>query len=138
MRPSRADTPLSVEPSGPEPGAPVPVTPVRSAGRRPAVHGKFFRVGEEKVYLRGVTYGPFARGPDGDSYDRSRTDDDFARMSEAGINALRLYTAPPDWLLDAASEHGLFVFAGLAWGQHVTFLDEPRRARAIMDRMRGE
>jgi hypothetical protein len=27
-------------------------------------------------------------------------------MAEAGINAVRTYTVPPRWLLDAAQRHG--------------------------------
>jgi GT2 family glycosyltransferase len=105
---------------------------------RPETHGKFFRVGEDKLYLRGVTYGPFSPGADGDPYDRGRTHEDFARMFEAGVNTVRLYTPPPDWLLDEAADAGLFVLAGVAWEQHIAFLDEPRRARSIIRRVRSE
>ncbi|MGI8430325.1 MAG: glycosyltransferase [Solirubrobacteraceae bacterium] len=105
---------------------------------RPEVEGKFFRVGEEKLYLRGVTYGPFAPGPDGHPYGPARARDDFAQMVEAGVNTVRLYTPPPNWLLDAAADSGLFVLAGLAWEQHVTFLDDRQRAKAIVERVRGE
>lgn len=110
----------------------------RPAAARAEVHGKFFRIGDEKLYLRGVTYGPFRPGSGGDLYDSGRTSEDFARMAEAGVNVVRLYTPPPDWLLDAACEHGLHVFAGLAWEQHVTFLDERRRASAIAAAVRSE
>src|SRR5205814_56375 len=97
-----------------------------------------FRIGEEELYLCGVTYGPFAPSADGEPYDRGRTREDFARMSDAGINTVRLYTPPPDWLLDAAADAGLYVMAGLAWEQHVTFLDDRRRARAIVERARRD
>lgn len=118
----------------------VPASPpaARLTGVRPEVHGKFFRTGEEKLYLRGVTYGPFAPGPDGEPYEPGRAGEDFARMAQAGVNVVRLYTPPPLWLLDAAAGHGLLVFAGLAWEQHVTFLDERRRAREIIERARAE
>ena len=46
------------------------------------------------------------------------------RMAANGLNALRTYTVPPRWLLDAALRHGLWVMVGLAWEQHVDFLDE--------------
>jgi GT2 family glycosyltransferase len=118
----------------------LPASPpaARLTGGRPEVHGKFFRTGEEKLYLRGVTYGPFSPGPDGEPYEAGRAGEDFARMAQAGVNVVRLYTPPPLWLLDAAAEHGLFVFAGLAWEEHVTFLDERRRAREIIERARAE
>lgn len=105
---------------------------------RAAVHGKFFRAGDEKVYLRGVTYGPFAPDHDGQLYDRGRTREDFAQMAHAGINTVRLYTPPPAWLLDAAADAQLHVVAGLAWEQHVTFLDERRRPRDILGRIRTD
>ena len=109
-----------------------------SAGIRPQVDGKFFRVGQERLYLRGVTYGPFAPGPDGRPYDPVRTAEDFTQMSRAGINTVRLYTPPPAWLLDTAARRGLFVLGGLAWEQHVTFLDDSRRAAAIAERVGTE
>jgi len=102
------------------------------------VRGKFFHVGVEKLYLRGVTYGPFRPGPDGVPYRRERLEDDFARMAAAGLNALRLYTAAPRWLLDAAVRHGLVVMAGLAWEQHVAFLEDHARAQAIVERVGHE
>ncbi len=105
---------------------------------RPQVDGKFFRAGDQKLYLRGVTYGPFAPGTDGQPYDPTRTEEDFAQMAEAGVNTVRLYTPPPAWLLDTAADRGLFVVAGLAWEQHVTFLDDSRRAAAIVKRVGRE
>lgn len=105
---------------------------------RPEVGGKFFTDGREKLYLRGVTYGPFVSGPDGHPYDPARTRADFGQMTRAGVNAVRLYTPPPAWLLDAAAENGLFVLAGLAWEQHITFLDDRKRANAIARRARNE
>ena len=48
-------------------------------------------------------------------------------MAAHGINAVRVYSVPPRWLLDAASRHGLRVMVGLAWEQHVAFLDDRTR-----------
>ena len=140
LRSSQPATPLRGSDAGSRPAAAglVPALAARPAGTRPEVHGKFFRVGDEKLYLRGVTYGPFAPDADGVPYDPARTREDFARMVGAGINTVRLYTPPPEWLLDAAAEHKLLVLAGLAWEQHVAFLDDRRRARDIVERVRGE
>lgn len=138
MRHLPADTPLPDAVLGTGPAATNLALAARRAVTRPEVHGKFFRVGDEKLYLRGVTYGPFAPGPGGEHYDPGRARDDFARMSEAGVNTVRLYTPPPEWLLDAVADHGMFVFAGLAWEQHVAFLDERRRTDAIVGRVRSE
>ncbi len=138
MRHLPADTPLPDAVLGTGPAATNLALAARRAVTRPEVHGKFFRVGDEKLYLRGVTYGPFAPGPGGEHYDPGRARDDFARMSEAGVNTVRLYTPPPEWLLDAAADHSMFVLAGLAWEQHVAFLDERRRTDAIVGRVRSE
>ena len=99
---------------------------------RPEVRGKFLFVGSEKLFLRGVTYGPFRSEVDGSEYgDLDTVERDFAEMGRHGINTVRTYTTPPRWVLDAAARHGLRVMVGLAWEQHVTFLDDGERARAI-------
>lgn len=140
MHPFRANTPLSSSVSEAQPAGTrdLHAVPAPPATARPEVHGKFFRSGEQKLYLRGVTYGPFAPGIRGEPYDPDRTREDFARMSEAGINAVRLYTPPPEWLLDTAVDHDLLVLAGLAWEQHVTFLDDRSCAETIVERVRAE
>jgi hypothetical protein len=97
---------------------------------RPQVAGKFLFAGGEKSYARGVTYGPF-RLRAGSEFDRLQTNLDFDQITAKGINAVRTYTTPPDWFLDAAHVHGLRVMAGIPWEQHVTFLDEPARAKHI-------
>ncbi|NUQ10859.1 MAG: glycosyltransferase [Gemmatimonadaceae bacterium] len=104
--------------------------------QRPEVRGKFLFVGDEKFVVRGVTYGPFRPGPDGEYHTPPQVRADFAAMAAHGFNTVRVYTVPPLWLLDIAREHGLRVMVGLPWEQHVTFLDEPRRARDIERRVR--
>jgi glycosyltransferase involved in cell wall biosynthesis len=64
--------------------------------------------------------------------------EDFAQMRDAGINAVRVYTPPPLWLLDTAADYGLGVLAGVAWEQHVTFLDDRDRSAAIVERVRAD
>jgi len=113
-------------------------TAAAAPAARPDVAGKFFRVGGQKQYVRGVTYGPFRPADDGVAYDRARVENDFPRIVAAGANTVRLYTAPPEWLLDLAADHGLSVLAGTAWEQHVAFLDDARRARAIATRVARE
>jgi len=106
---------------------------------RPEARGKFLFAGGEKLLLRGVTYGTFAPGEDGEPYpDDDTIRRDFAAMASLGINAVRTYTPPPARLLRAARDHGLRVLVGLAWETHVAFLDEPGRADAIVKRMREE
>ncbi|GIW45553.1 MAG: hypothetical protein KatS3mg077_2835 [Candidatus Binatia bacterium] len=96
---------------------------------RPA--GKFFFRGDEKLYLRGVTYGPFAPS-DGVPFPSPQTvRRDMALMQELGANCLRTFTPPPDWFLDLAAEHGVLVFAGIPWTQHVCFLDSAKLTAGI-------
>lgn len=103
---------------------------------RPHVAGKFLFVGQEKFYIKGVTYGPFAPTADGCEYhDPTTVDHDFSRMAAAGLNALRTYTVPPRWLMDIAARHGLRVMVGLPWEQHVAFLDQPGLPREIERRL---
>ena len=104
-----------------------------NSSNRVEVAGKFFRRHGEKLYLRGVTYGPFRPDADGVPYRREDAEKDFARIAAEGFNTVRLYTVPPAWLLDVAIEHGLLVLAGVAWEQHVTFLDGGKRARQILE-----
>jgi len=88
------------------------------------VHGKFFFLGENKYFIKGVTYGPFPPGSHGAQFpEYPVVETDFALMAEAGINTVRVFTVPPIWLLDAAVEAGLKLLVGLPWSQHVAFLD---------------
>jgi O-antigen biosynthesis protein len=104
---------------------------------RPQVRGKFLFIGEEKLYVRGVTYGPFRPGKDGTEYpDPARVAQDFDAMVATGINAIRTYNVPPRWFLDAAQRANLRVMVGLPWEQHVAFLDDSRTVRAIEARVR--
>jgi len=107
-------------------------------GRRPRALGKFIHFGNEKEYLRGVTYGPFRPEPDGCEYHTPpAVERDFRLMAAIGVNAVRVYTVPPRWLLDLAQQRGLRVMIGLPWEQHVTFLESRRREREIERRVRN-
>jgi O-antigen biosynthesis protein len=94
-----------------------------SAGRIEA-RGKFFFANGEKLYLKGVTYGPFPVGSHGASFpEASAVTRDFSLMRELGANCIRTFTAPPPWLLDAAADRGLGVLMGISWAQHLCFLE---------------
>ncbi|HEX7408815.1 MAG TPA: glycosyltransferase [Candidatus Binatia bacterium] len=95
-------------------------------GTRPRASGKFFFRGEEKFFLRGVSYGPFVQASHGAQFpERDMVRRDFALMRDLGANCFRTFTPPPEWLLDLAEEHDLGVLVGLPWTEHVCFLDEP-------------
>ena len=74
-----------------------------------------------------MSYGPFAPGSHGDPFpERDMARRDFALMHDLGANCFRVFTPPPEWLLDLAEEHGLGVLVGLPWTEHVCFLDDRR------------
>ncbi|MBV9002276.1 MAG: glycosyltransferase, partial [Solirubrobacterales bacterium] len=99
--------------------------PDAASSERATVRGKGLYVGRHKLTVKGVTYGPFSSQPDG-GFEPDTVARDFAQMTAAGINSVRVYTAPPRWLLDLAQEHGLLVLVGVPWEQHITFLDVGR------------
>ncbi|MBI2881604.1 MAG: glycosyltransferase [Candidatus Tectomicrobia bacterium] len=107
-------------------------------GPRPVAKGKFLFVGDKKLYVRGVTYGPFRPDEDGNEYrSLEAVERDFALMRANYINALRTYTVPPRWLLDAAGRHGLRVMVGLPWEHHVARLHDRKFIRSVEERVRG-
>ena len=78
-----------------------PPTPISQI--TPTVSGKFFRLGEAKFYLKGVTYGPFRPNNAGKPFpERAQTARDFELIRALGANLLRVYHVPPRWLLDLA------------------------------------
>src|SRR5712671_6419188 len=95
---------------------------------RPSVRGKFLFVGDEKLYVHGVTYGAFTPDAAGNEYhDLATVERDFAQMAANGINAVRIpHTTPPRALLDIASRHGLRVMVGLSAEQYVGYLIDRR------------
>lgn len=105
---------------------------------RASVRGKFLWLGDRKLYVRGVTYGTFRPTEDDVDYPCAKqVEEDFAGMAAAGFNAVRTYTVPPRWLLDAAERYELLVMVGIPWEQHIAFLDEPERCRTIEERVRA-
>ena len=100
---------------------------------RPKVAGKFLYVGQEKLWVRGVTYGAFRPDARGNEYhDLNIIRRDFAQMAASGLNAVRIpHTMPPRSLLDAAQEHGLRVMVGLSAEQYVGFLIDKEKAPDI-------
>jgi GT2 family glycosyltransferase len=102
------------------------------ATRRSQIHGRSILTEGRKLHVRGVTYGTFRPAGDLPFPPLDTVRRDFEAMVEAGANALRTYVPPPLWLLDLANQCGLKVMVGLAWEQHVAFLDDPGQARAIL------
>lgn len=99
---------------------------------RVSVDGKFFRLGEEKFYAKGVAYGPFAPNAAGQPFaSPEQTVWDFAQIRELGANVIRVYHVPARWFLDLAAEYKLKVLIDIPWNKHLCFLDSPaQRAQA--------
>ena len=101
---------------------------------RPRIGGKFFWAGNEKLYVRGVTYGTFRPDAAGDEFpDRDQVASDFTMMRGHGINTVRTYTAPPRWFLDTAQAQGLRVLVGLAAERFAGYLCEGRSSHDLCE-----
>src|ERR1700709_1790669 len=93
-----------------------PSQPLATGRRRVAIastnrvrrDGKFFRLGDEKVYVKGVTYGPFEIDRTGHALrSREQTEKDFKQILDLGANCVRIYPLPAKWFLDLAHANGL-------------------------------
>jgi glycosyltransferase involved in cell wall biosynthesis len=101
------------------------------------VRGKFLFCGEQKFYIKGVTYGTFEPREDNILFpEKHIIERDFAMMARHGLNCVRTYTVPPRYLLDIAASHGLYVMVGLPWEQHLTFLEDQAMPVDIIRRVR--
>src|ERR671936_977681 len=99
---------------------------------RPHVGGKFIYLGDQKFYVRGVTYGTFRPTADGTEYPSPDVvERDFAQMAANGLNAVRTYTVPPCWLLDMAQRHGLRVMLGLSAERYIGYLNDKKDTSEI-------
>ncbi|MBM3501702.1 MAG: glycosyltransferase, partial [Armatimonadetes bacterium] len=107
-----------------------------STGQRARVDGKFLALGEQRLRLQGVTYGPFRPNGRGEPFPMpGRVAQDFAQMRQSGVNAIRTYCTPPAWLLDMADEARVSVLMDIPWAKHVCFLSDReacRQARAAV------
>src|SRR5262249_19948665 len=102
--------------------------------------GKFLFEGDEKIYVKGVTYGAFRPDDQGREYqDHRRIEADFARMAANGFNAVRIpHTSPPRSLLDAAQRHGLRVMVGLSAEQFIGYLIDRKKSPNIEQAIRNK
>jgi glycosyltransferase involved in cell wall biosynthesis len=91
---------------------------------RVRVDGKFFRLGEQKFFVKGVTYGPFPENGKGEPFpEPARVKADLDQLTELGANTLRTYHVPPKWLLDLAAERGFRFLIDIPWWNTGCFLD---------------
>ena len=96
--------------------------------------GKFFFEGDRKIFLKGVTYGPFQPDAAGNYLgEPARAASDLANIRAAGFNLVRVYHAPPEWFLDACRNAGLRVLVTLPWSKHIEFLRERSTRKQITE-----
>ena len=113
--------------------------PAPDSPQRLQVAGKYFSRGGRKVYLSGLTYGPFGPGQvNGGLHDPAATMKDLAQLRSMGANALRLYHAPPEWFLDLCAEHELHVTVSLPWLDHVDFLSSRQAQQQVLHNLATE
>jgi O-antigen biosynthesis protein len=100
--------------------------------------GKFFRLGAEKFYVKGVTYGPFAPNENNEPFptpDQAKRD--FEQIRALNANCIRIYTLPPQWFLDLAHAHDLKIFLDVAWPKNYTFVGDEHLTRLAHDAVRA-
>ena len=92
---------------------------------RVRVDGKFLRLGDQKFWVKGVTYGPFRPAPGSEVHlpGLKQIDGDFRQIRSLGGNTVRVYHAPPRWFLDVAQSQGLKVLVDVPWSKHRCFLE---------------
>ncbi len=108
-----------------------------SSRPRPRVDGKFFRLGDQKLWVKGVSYGPFQPNAAGQAFaSPEQTARDFAQIRELGANLVRIYHVPAQWFLDLAAQQRLLVMIDIPWNQHLCFLDASDRRAAALEAVR--
>jgi GT2 family glycosyltransferase len=105
---------------------------------RVTVDGKFFRLGADKFFVKGLSYGPFAPDAAGRTFaSREQTEADFQQIQSAHANLVRVYHVPEPWFLDLAQQHGLKVLLDIPWNKHLCFLDSLALRQQAIDAVRS-
>jgi len=111
---------------------------VASSATRVSVDGKFFRNGEKKFYVKGVTYGPFSPNAAGQPFASvEQTTQDLIQIRQLGVNVVRVYHMPAKWFLDLAADAGLKLLIDIPWNKHLCFLDSEQHRKGAIDAVRG-
>ena len=121
----------------PSPAAAAPATLAAVAASRWRVDGRFLARGSVKAVPRGVTYGPFPANSRGEPFpEPEEARRDFRLMAAAGVDSIRTYVVPPEWLVALAEESGIGVLMDVPWSKHLCFLDSGRARREARDAVR--
>jgi GT2 family glycosyltransferase len=113
--------------------------PAENAARMPVVTaGKFFRQGDQKIFLRGISYGPFCPNSGGESFpEDGRLVADLAHIQHLGFDTVRLYHPPSEPFLKEAARLGLKLIVGIAWTDHVDFTRSSALKREVLKTVRA-
>ncbi|MFI5005803.1 MAG: glycosyltransferase [Solirubrobacterales bacterium] len=109
---------------------------------RVKLDGKFFRLDDQKFWVKGVTYGPFEPQANGVALPvQHQLEADLRQIRGLGANTIRVYHVPPRELLDAAHAFGIKVFVDVPWSKHRCFLeskaDQETGRRAVREAARA-
>lgn len=111
-------------------------TPSAAADARLRGAGKFFQRDGQKVFLRGVSYGPFRPNARGEAFpEDDRLSADLAHIRAMGFDTVRLYELPTEHMLHTAEALGLQLLIGIPWTDHVDFLRSGQQRREIEQRV---
>jgi len=114
------------------------MTGIVDSSPRVTVDGKFFRLGDRKFFVKGVTYGPFAPDAAGQPFPTpEQVARDFDLVRDLGANVVRVYTVPPRWVLDLAAARQLRLLVDVPWSKHQCFLDSAAGREAAREAVRG-
>ena len=112
-----------------------PDTPAISS--RLSTAGKMLRRGGERVFLNGLTYGPFGPAEDNAGLpERGRALADLDMIAGWGANALRLYIPPEEWFIESCAARGITIMSGMLWADHLDFLHSHQSRREAVERVR--
>jgi hypothetical protein len=101
------------------------------------VSGKFLRIGDAKVRLRGISYGPFHPNTAGAPFpEDSQLTSDLEHLGTLQFDTIRLYDPPSDHLLKEAQRLSLGLIVGIPWADHVDFLRDPTLQATIISTVR--
>ncbi len=116
-----------------------PALPASSgAADRVGTSGKFLTHRGRRLFLNGVSYGPFAPNSQGMPFpEDNQLARDFAHIRLLGFNAVRLYELPTDAVLNAAVENHLLLLIGIPWAEHVDFLSSRSMRESIEQTVRA-
>ncbi|HJT82758.1 MAG TPA: glycosyltransferase [Chthoniobacterales bacterium] len=98
---------------------------------------KFFFDGDQKFFVKGVTYGPFR--PDSEGHylgTPKQLERDLQLMKELGINLVRIYHTPPRWFLDGCEAANIRALITVPWSKHIEFLRKASARDAIIESLR--